>query len=80
MEPAITEATSALRINQKVKRDKLAVLYRHLNVTGNIDLINLDRFKLMTNTKKGATIFRFYNDDRLFPLTKQTGKFFTPKT
>ena len=80
MEPAITEATSALRINQKVKRDKLAVLYRHLNVTGNIDLINLDQFKLMTNTKKGATIFRFYNDDRLFPLTKQTGKFFTPKT
>ena len=41
-EPATTEATSILRPTQKVKRDKLAALYRHLNVTGNLDLINLD--------------------------------------
>ena len=32
-EPGTTEATSTLRLNQKVKRDKLAALYRHLNVT-----------------------------------------------
>ena len=38
-ESATTEATSTLRLNQKVKRDKLAVLYIHLNVTGNLDLI-----------------------------------------
>ena len=38
-ESATTEATSTLRLNQKVKRDKLAALYRHLNVTGNLDLI-----------------------------------------
>ena len=38
-ESATTEATSTLRLNQKVKRDKLALLYRHLNVTGNLDLI-----------------------------------------
>ena len=38
---ATTEATSTLRLNQKVKRDKLAALYRHLNVTGNLDLIDL---------------------------------------
>ena len=37
-----TEATSTLRLTQKVKRDKLVALYRHLNVTGNLDLINLD--------------------------------------
>ena len=80
MNPAITEATSALRIKQKVKRDKLAVLYTHLNVTGNIDLTNLDQFKLMTDTEKGATIFEFYNGDRLFPLTKETGKFLASKT
>ena len=80
MEPAITEATSVLRIKQKVKRDKLAALYRHLNVTGNIDLINLDRFKLTTDTEKGASIFQCYNGDRLFPLTKETGKYLALKT
>ena len=42
MEPDTTEATSTLWLNQKVKRDKLAVLYRYLNVTGNLDLIDLD--------------------------------------
>ena len=56
-EPATTEATSTLRLNQKVKRDKLAALYRHLNVTGYLDLIDLDPFKLTTDPKKGVTIF-----------------------
>ena len=41
-EVGTTEAASALRLNQKVKRDKLAALYRHLNIAGNLDLINLD--------------------------------------
>ena len=31
-EPDTTEATSTLRLKQRVKRDKLAALYRHLNV------------------------------------------------
>ena len=48
-EPATTEASSTLRLNQKIKRDNLAALYRHLNVTGNLDLIVLDRFKLRTD-------------------------------
>ena len=73
-EPDTTDATSTLRLKQKVKRDKLAALYRHLNVTGNLDLINLDRIKLTTDPKKGATIFKFYNGDRWVPLTKQTGE------
>ena len=72
-EPATTEATSTLRLNQKVKRDKLAALHRHLNVTGNLDLIDLNRFKLMADPKQGATIFEFYNGNRWDPLTKQTG-------
>ena len=55
-------------------------MYRHLNVTGNLNLINLDRFKLTTDPKKGAEIFEFYNGDRWVPLTKQTGNFFAPKT
>ena len=78
-EPATTEATLTLRLNQKVKQGKLAALYRHLKITGNLDLIDLDRFKLTTDARKGATIFEFYSD-RWDPLTKQTGEFFVPKT
>ena len=56
-EPKTEETTSTLQLKQKVKRDKLAALYRHL--TGIIDLIDLGRFKLTRNPKKGATIFEF---------------------
>ena len=35
-------ATSTLSLGKKVKRDKLAAFYKHLNVTGDIDLISLD--------------------------------------
>ena len=51
-EPATTEVTSTLRLTQKVKLDKLAALYRQLNVTGNLDLIKIDRFRLTTDPKK----------------------------
>ena len=79
-EPTTTEATSTLRLRQKVKRDKLTASYRHLNVTGDIDLIDLDRFSLTTDPKKGVTICEFYNGDRRVPLKKQTRDFFAPKT
>ena len=41
-----TEGTSILQLRQKVKRDKIIALYRHLNVTGNLDLIDKDRFMI----------------------------------
>ena len=75
-----TEATSTIQLRQEVKRDKLAALYRHLNVMGNPKLPDLDLFKLTKDQKKGSTIFEFYNGDRWVPLTKQTGDFFAPKT
>ena len=77
--PDTTEATSTLRLRRKVKRDKITALYRHLNVTGNLDLIDLYRFRLTTDPKKGVTVFE-YNGDSWFPLTKQSGNFFAPKT
>ena len=46
-----TEPTSTLRLKQKVKRDKINALYRHLNVAGNPDLIDLDRFWIERNEK-----------------------------
>ena len=78
--PDATEPASTLRLKQKVKRDKSIALYRHLNVTGDIDLIDLDRFRLTKDPKKGLKIFEFYNGDRWVPLTKQTGDFFAAKT
>ena len=54
-----TGATSILWLKQKVKRDTLAVLYKHLNVTVNLDLINLDRFKLTTDPKKDPQVLSF---------------------
>ena len=72
-------ATWTLRLRQKVKRDKLAALYRHLNITSSLGLSSLDRFELTTDPKKGATIFEFYNSDKWVPLTKQAGEFFAPK-
>ena len=69
--PDTTEVTSTLRLRQKVKRDKINALYRHLDVTGNPDLIDLDRFRLTTDPKKGAMIFEFYKgNNRWVPLTK----------
>ena len=44
-------------------------------MTGDIDLIDLDRFRLKKDLKKGVTIFEFHNgNDRWVPLTTQTGK------
>ena len=80
MEPDTSEATSTLRLRQKVKRGELAALYRHLNITGDLDLISPDRFRLTTDPKKGATISEFCNGNRWVPLTKQTGEFFALKT
>ena len=42
IEPDTTEATSTLRLRQKVKRDKIVSLYRYLGVTGNPDIADLD--------------------------------------
>ena len=53
---------------------------RHLNIRGNLDLINFNRFRLTKDPKKGVTIFEFHNGDRYVPLTKQKSKAFAPKT
>ena len=42
--PDTTDATSTLRLRQKVKRDKTTALYRHLNVTGNPSLNDINTF------------------------------------
>ena len=78
IEPDATEATSTLQLRQKLKRDKLSALYRHLNVTGDIDLIDLGQFSFTKDKKRGSQ-FLSYNGHRWVSLTKQTGNFFAPK-
>ena len=78
--PTNKQPTSTLWLTQKVKRGKLAALYRHLNVIGDLELINLDRFNLTQKTTTGTIILEFFNGDKWVPLTKQTDKFLVPKT
>ena len=54
-----TEPASTLRLRQKVKRDKLIALNRHLGVTGNPNLTDLDRFKLTKDSKKESQFSSF---------------------
>ena len=58
-EPTTTEATSTLQLRQKVKRDKLSTLYTHFNVTGNLDLIDIDKFRLTKHPKKESQFLSF---------------------
>ena len=50
-EPDATEATSRLQLRQKVKRDKITVLYRHLNATGDTGLADIYRFMIKKESK-----------------------------
>ena len=56
-----SKAKSALRLKQKVKRDKLPALYRHLNVTDNLNQVEADRLKLKKKLKAGNTDLLFFD-------------------
>ena len=58
-EPDTTEATSTLQLRQKVKRDKITAFYRHLNMTGDPGLANIDRFMIKKNSITGNTWLLF---------------------
>ena len=53
------ERKSTLRLRQKVKGDKLIALYRHLNVTSDPYLADIDLFKCTTDPKKGAIVLQW---------------------
>ena len=57
--PDTTEATSTLRLRQKVKRDKITALYRHLNVEADPGFADIDRFMIKKNSKTGNTDLLF---------------------
>ena len=77
------KATLTLWLKQKVKRDKIIALYKHLNVTGNPGLADMDQF--IIKKKKNKTC----NTDLLFLdgknqwqsiTNKRTGEFLSAKT
>ena len=44
--PSSSDKPLKLQLRQKIRQDKLAALYRQLNVTYDPDLVDTDRFKL----------------------------------
>ena len=63
-EPDATETTSTLELRQKVKRDKITALYRHLNVTVDPCLADMDRFMIKKKSKTGNTDLFFLDGNK----------------
>ena len=80
--PDASEATSTLRIRQKLNCDKIVLLYRYLDVTCDPGLAVLDRFMIKKNSKAGNIELLFLNDNQhLQSLTNnRTGEFLASKT
>ena len=81
-EPDATERTSTLQLRQKVKRDKITALYRHLNVTGDPGLADIDRFMINKNSKTGNTDLLFLIGEKHWQSlsNKHTGNFLVAET
>ena len=80
--PDTTEAASTLRLRQKLKRDEIVSLYRHLSATGDPGLADLDRFTIRKNLKTGNMELLFLDSDKHWQslTNKRTGEFLAPKT
>ena len=73
--------TSTSGLKQQVLRNKLDLLYHHLGTKGSLDLVNLDQFKMKTNSKTGITDLLWYNGENWLSLTnQQTGEFLAVST
>ena len=78
--PNITEATSTLRLRQKLKRDKIVSLYRFLDVTGDPVLADLERFLKIPKTGSIELLFLDANNQWQSLNNERTGEFLAPKT
>ena len=66
---------------QNVKRDKIIALYRHLSVTGDPGLADIDRF-MKKKLKTGNTDLLFLDDNKHWQsfTNKRAGEFLAAKT
>ena len=71
-----------LQLRQKAKRDKIIALYRHLNVTVDSDVADIDQFMIKKNSKTGNIdlIFLGGNNHWQYLTNERTGEFLAPKT
>ena len=58
-EPDTTKTTPSLQLRQKLKRDKITVLYRRSNVTADPDLADIARF-MIKKIQKQVTLTCFF--------------------
>ena len=73
--------TFTLTLKQQVLRNKLDSLYHHLGTKGSLNFVNLDRFKMKTNSKTGLADLLWYNGENWVSLTNQrTGEFLAVST
>ena len=82
IEPDATEATLTFLLRQKVKRDKISALYRHLNVTGDPGLVDIDCFMIKKVSKTGNTDLLFLDGNKYWQslTNKRTGEFLAANT
>ena len=69
-------------LKQEVLRTKLSQLYDYLHIEGgDINLVDLDRFKLERNTKTGVSMLKFFNGKDWINLNNQrSGEWLTEKS
>ena len=72
--PDVTEETptSTFMPEQEVIKTRLTELYKHLDMTGNPDLVNLSRFRFKLGLK-GATVFEIYKRNGFFLQNREVG-------
>ena len=82
VEPDTIEATSRLRLRQRLKRDKIVSLYRYLDATGDPGLADLEPFTIKKNSTAGNIELLFLEGNKHWQslTNKRTGEFLAPKT
>ena len=81
-EPDTTEATSTVKLTQKVKLDKITALYKYLNVTGDPGLADINQFMIKMISKTSNTDLLFLDGNKHWQslTNKRTGTFLAAKT
>ena len=71
-----------LPLSNELKRQKIYALYQELGATGNVNLAELDRFRLNRNEKTGNAELKFLNnkDEWVLLTNKRTGEFLVKAT
>ena len=71
-----TPGSKIIPLSNELKRQKIYTLHQELGITGDVNLAELDRFRLNRNEKTGNAELKFFNGQDWVLLTnKRTGEF-----